>query len=473
MKALRLTVLALAPALIVYQHFGDENRVLLDLFALLPLIVLIARRKSLVDRVAAGLLCGSLVMFNLANLVWSYYLLVLDRDAHGSIADLFFMLGWGLLLAYALVLLRQRRGHLGGILDGAVLTTSVGATVLMVVLVPGLSDDGLPVAAQAVALGNLLLGLMTLGAVLGVATGMAGREPALVWGVAGLASAVVGSGAVTAAAAGGTEGLGPWINSALLSAYTACTMSLLTGRGPNVPSFEGVPERLRRGRLALTGAAMVTPPLVALARPTVGSADAALVAVSTVLLVPLVLARLSGLVSDRERAERALAHRASHDPLTGLANRTLLLDHLQDALPGSRPGSSRVLFLAFLDLNGFKTVNDTLGHAAGDRMLQSIAAMLSACVRDTDLVARHGGDEFIVLCPDLPQDDVPGLAVRLTEACDTSMGGVQVTTSIGLLTTDDPSSTPEQLLHEADQRMYAHKQRRHALPHGPLAPATS
>lgn len=389
-------------------------------------------------------------------------------------ADPLFLLGWLLLLAYAVVLLRQRRGHLGGVLDGAVLSTSVGAVVLLVLVLPGLGAGVQPTAGQVVALVNMLIGLMILGAVLGVVLGHAGRMPALGWGAAGLACAVLASCGATALSAGADPALEPWISAALMTSYLLVTVSLLTGRGPNVPPLDGRPERLRRGRLGLTGTAMTAPPLVALARPADGRAGTLLVAVATVLLVRLVLARLArlaGLVADRERAEQALAHRASHDPLTDLANRTLLLEHLRAALPRCEAGSGRVLALAFLDLNGFKAVNDTFGHAAGDRMLQSTAGMLQSSVRQTDLVARHGGDEFLVLCPDLLLEEVPALAVRLSQACSADVAGVAVSTSIGLVTTDDPGAEPEQLLHEADQRMYVHKQRRHALkrPVGPLA----
>ena len=93
-------------------------------------------------------------------------------------------------------------------------------------------------------------------------------------------------------------------------------------------------------------------------------------------------------------------HAALHDPLTGLPNRTLALDRLAQAL--ARRQRERIDVAVFvLDLDGFKLINDSLGHAAGDEVLLALAPRLTAAVRTTDTVARLGGDEFVVICPDV------------------------------------------------------------------------
>jgi GGDEF domain-containing protein len=105
-------------------------------------------------------------------------------------------------------------------------------------------------------------------------------------------------------------------------------------------------------------------------------------------------------ITDRKRMEEALQSVAHSDPLTGLANRMLLADRMRLALArGRRSGSACALL--YLDIDRFKHVNDTLGHAAGDRLLKDFAERLRGCVRQSDTVARLGGDEFVVLLEDL------------------------------------------------------------------------
>ncbi len=105
-------------------------------------------------------------------------------------------------------------------------------------------------------------------------------------------------------------------------------------------------------------------------------------------------------VSARRAAEEALEHQALHDPLTGLANRALLHDRIDHALAAAARDGGRIGLL-YLDLDGFKAVNDSAGHSAGDKVLLQAAERLARCVRPGDTVARLGGDEFVMVCPDL------------------------------------------------------------------------
>ena len=153
---------------------------------------------------------------------------------------------------------------------------------------------------------------------------------------------------------------------------------------------------------------------------------------------------------------------ALHDALTGLPNRPLLLERIEHALRNSRRSKALVAVL-FIDLDRFKRVNDTYGHQVGDDLLVAVAARLTGALRPGDTLARLSGDEFIVVCEGLDEEDqVEGIARRLAEATSLpfELGRVVVnlTVSIGIAFAA-PGSDPEQLLHESDIAMYQVKRK--------------
>lgn len=150
---------------------------------------------------------------------------------------------------------------------------------------------------------------------------------------------------------------------------------------------------------------------------------------------------------------------ATHDPLTALANRYLLSDRIEQAI--FRAKRNKGLFaLLFIDLNGFKQVNDTAGHAAGDQFLIRLARILSENVRMTDTVARIGGDEFVVLLDEIHQVEAAGMvAEKLSRIIydDTDPQGHTVTGAIGISLFPNNGQDSETLLKAADQAMFQSK----------------
>jgi len=151
---------------------------------------------------------------------------------------------------------------------------------------------------------------------------------------------------------------------------------------------------------------------------------------------------------------------AYHDSLTGLASRPLFLDRLQGGL-SAPPGADCRVALLFIDLDRFKAVNDTLGHAAGDALLVSAAKRIQACLRGGDVAARFGGDEFAVMLRDVTANQAGVVAGRIIEAVERPylIGGdeVRVGASIGVALCEPPRHDAEDLLHRADAAMYRAK----------------
>jgi diguanylate cyclase (GGDEF)-like protein/PAS domain S-box-containing protein len=169
-------------------------------------------------------------------------------------------------------------------------------------------------------------------------------------------------------------------------------------------------------------------------------------------------------ITERKAAQEAMLHQAFHDALTELPNRALFLDRLGQAIArrGRRGALTAVLFL---DLDRFKWINDSLGHAAGDQLLVQVAERLSDATRPGDSVARFGGDEFVVLCEDLDGEwEARAIAERLETALSSHFcvegRDITVTASVGIATTASASgATADSLLRDADAAMYRAKER--------------
>jgi diguanylate cyclase (GGDEF)-like protein/PAS domain S-box-containing protein len=166
---------------------------------------------------------------------------------------------------------------------------------------------------------------------------------------------------------------------------------------------------------------------------------------------------------DRNLVEAEVRHRALHDPLTSLPNRALALDRLEGAL-ARRRRDGRAVAVLLADLDQFKLVNDSLGHAAGDDLLVALAPRLHDAVRPSDTVARLGGDEFLVVCEQL---DGPHEAIRVAERVAQAINQPIVlsadehfiTASIGIAVAESADALPEELLRDADAAMYRAKER--------------
>jgi diguanylate cyclase (GGDEF)-like protein len=166
-------------------------------------------------------------------------------------------------------------------------------------------------------------------------------------------------------------------------------------------------------------------------------------------------------ITDRKRAEARIAEMATHDELTGLANRSLFRERIEQAL-GRTQRYGEPFALLLLDLDRFKPINDTLGHPVGDEVLKETARRLQRCVRETDTVARLGGDEFAILqAQAMTEDEVGRVAQRILDAIaeplDINGGRIVIGTTIGVAFAPRDAVDQEQLIAKADHALYEGK----------------
>jgi diguanylate cyclase (GGDEF)-like protein len=220
------------------------------------------------------------------------------------------------------------------------------------------------------------------------------------------------------------------------------------------------PDRLATVRLIFLAMALLTVPVVVGIRVIQGRVvDGAFLIAAAALIVGLVMVRIGLLARQLHRSQAALRHMATHDPLTETLNRRAFTETLAAQLQTPRDCA-----LIFCDLDGFKEVNDSYGHAVGDRLLIDVARRLRACVRQEDVVCRLGGDEFVILISGAGSAEVEAVRRRITlafkEPFPDSAVNVAVTASIGSIVSDAAHRgvvTAEDLIEQADAAMYVHK----------------
>ncbi|MEV4343016.1 diguanylate cyclase [Actinoplanes sp. NPDC049596] len=447
---LAYAVVALLAAL-AYPLAPDGARPLLYFLigssSLIPAFYALRRRKGPTVLIVAGL-----VVINAGGL-WAAIQLGLTDNR--NLASLVFIVGGHLLLLSAAVwiVFRHGRGDIGGILDAAVMAVGLVGLLWTVLVQPRLDAIAMSPGSRAGLLVMALCLAGMLGALLRVES--AGRESLLALRafIVVLPLALIGNMGVMWSAADSPLLRPGWADTLFLAGYIVAgtgvadrSMDQLQRPGPVSA------DRLGPGRLAFLGAALALNPVVAAVQQLAGRPiDAVLLAVGTAVVVPLVMVRIGMLSAQRSRAERALAHEATHDALTGLANRKKFLAELDaDLAAGAAP------LVLFCDLNGFKAVNDGLGHVAGDQLLQQVAERLAASVRETDLLARYGGDEFVVLCRGAEKEVLQRLEAAFEAPFVVAGEKSDVGVSIGAVHAG-PGDDAVSVLRRADGAMYEAK----------------
>ncbi|AEV86419.1 diguanylate cyclase [Actinoplanes sp. SE50] len=445
-----LTTGALTAVYLLTPFNADTRWIYVVVNSTAPLATWLGLRGNLPQRRAGWRVIGLGLAFSAAgDVLFAVHTAVSGEPAFPSIADWLYLLGH-LTIAAGTAMLAARAGRTAFI-DAAVLLSPLASLAWILVVEPTVTVGG-SLTARFFAASAPVNTLIVVYCALALALGVELRTPGVRWLLTGLVAWFVSDALYTHQSLAGTYREGGLIDLGWMA------MPILLGTAALHPSMVNTTPRraamttltLNRA-LILFGAALLLPCLHLFWEP---GSDAPLV-LGAALSMALVAVRLAGPIHE-------LAWRAGHDPLTGLVNRSLLMDRLALALDTLPADPAARVGLLFCDLDHFKDVNDSLGHDAGDQLLIEISTRLRAAVRETDVVCRLGGDEFVILMPDTTEEQADVIAGGVADNLGRPMrlaDGTEffASLSIGLRTTADTDADPDTLMQDADTAMYQAK----------------
>ncbi|MFT3970525.1 MAG: diguanylate cyclase [Micropruina sp.] len=411
------------------------------------------------------------LIWGVADMVGAIYADLLGEQAFPAPSDVVYLIGYPVLGLGLLLLSRERRRRgLAGVLDGAILVMALGLLTWVALAQPTLSALNVSAVAAAVSLAYPIFDVVLAAFLVPLVGAPWGRTPSF-WLLVGAVSALLLADVLASALEQLTWASSDHLEIIWMASYLLWGVAALHPSMIQVPGTTHEAERgfSRTGMIALA-LALVMPGALLAGKELVGQdIDVWPLVVGWAVICGLVIARIGVAMAameqardERERALIALAHQATHDALTGLANRVQVLELIRGALNRARR-SGDVVGLLYIDLDGFKQVNDTLGHAAGDQVLTVAGRRMQEGVRAGDVVARLGGDEFVVLLEPVA-DEVNAVAVAerlvavLAEPIPLSSGReARIGASIGVTVNTDLPTDPERLLQEADHAVFRAK----------------
>jgi two-component system cell cycle response regulator len=434
---------------------------LYDLVVVAAGIAFLARARTAARERAGWLLLGlAILSWAAGEIYWTWFILDSPEPPYPSPADAFYLGFYPLAYAGLAFLVRARAHELDWRrwTDGAIAalgTAALGTAFVFDFVADHTEGTGLEVTTSlAYPLGDIAMLSMIVGVI-----ALTGWRPGRTWSLllAGLAAQVVADIAYTLQSTEGVVPAGNWIDPIyLISAAILGSILWL----PDAAEIQSSEQSDGTRELVLPALfATVMTGLFAMQYFSAASGLASGLWAATMVAVILRLA-----ISVREN--RRLLEQVQTDPLTGLRNRGRLQIDLERVCAAA---SERPAYLVFLDLNGFKKLNDTLGHPAGDELLVRIGERLLAAVRGRGSAYRTGGDEFCVLLTCSSSEFEPAMR-RAVDALTERGAGYRVSASWGTAAIPDETDTPSAALQLADVRMYAHKER-HRAGEGVVLPA--
>ncbi|MGC9668872.1 diguanylate cyclase domain-containing protein [Planosporangium sp. 12N6] len=462
-------LLSCAALILAYPLLSDVQQMIaflvVSLSSLAGVLVGLGRTAGS-DRVPWWLLFFALANLNADNVIWYWFVFGEHRSTGDSmITNAFAAVGQVLMFSAAInVVSRRGRNDSGGMIDATIVSIAVGGVLWGYLLSPHMRAVGRDAVTQVSTCVAVFMLMGILGALTRLLLTAKRFVPALWLLVIAQASSLSGIIAVSMLIDPVT-GIRPgWTNMLYMCGYAALGLFGLERSAADLFRPEPAPrDHLSYARLTFLGLAVAAMPITGAVSQALGrDVEGPFLAAVAGLVTPLVMMRIWRVSAERSWAEWTLRYQAGRDDLTGLPNRREFASRLATAL---REG--RALAVIFCDLDGFKGVNDRLGHAAGDHLLVEVASRLRRCVRPGDVVSRFGGDEFVLLCLDAHREAAAQVCRRIEQALGqpVTLDGepVVVGASIGAVT-GDGAANAEEIIHRADAAMYVAKQSRSAEP---------
>ena len=454
------TVIAIAIALVSRIPSGDvTSTVILETAAGVAILSAVAAlRLSPSNTRGWGLIVAGLACWWCGDILWDVFRIRNAELPSVSFADVMYLIGYPLMAVGCIRLIRGQRvaGLRDGLLDGIAFTGAASLAAWRFLVEPTLADGGSAlerIVAGAYPLGDVLL--LALVSWLALVPGSQRRPSRILAGFLGSVLLVD----IAYALATNTDSLSVlrWLDAAYPMTYTLPAIALMQRTDPSTARND---HGLHPARVLFLGVSLWLIPVLTVAEFGVKLDRSVVALFASGATTAAVLARFVFVVNDRDRARQDLLHVASHDPLTGLANRRLFMEHLDRACAHA----GQMAGLIFIDLDGLKVVNDRYGHDVGDLVLIEVGRRLTAYAPEGFLAARLGGDEFAVVCDDASrgasaQALADTLLVSLREdplrlADGTALG---ITASVGLITFDGGHANAEHFIKHADDAMYEAK----------------
>jgi diguanylate cyclase (GGDEF)-like protein len=431
------------------------------------------RRHQPRSAVAWYLMAGAQSLWVVADTIFAVQTDVLHVTTFPSIADAFYLAGYPVFAASLALLVKRRSGarrDLGPVLDSATVTAGLCLLSWELLARPTIESLHHSAGAAAVAAAYPAMDILLVAALVRLVSTPGGRSTAFRYLLTALLLLIAADTLAAAFDLYSTSQFGG-VDYLYLFSYVAWGASALHPSMTALSDPTSSPEiRFRGSRLvAVVLATLISPAILAVHQVAGVSIDMWAVIIGTVVMFLLVVVRMNLSIEQIVAAHEALealqdelAVQATHDPLTGLANRTQSMRLMAGALGRARRRKSSVGLL-FVDLDGFKGVNDNHGHRYGDEVLRHVARRMAQEVRESDFVARLGGDEFVVGIEDIiDEEGAITLAHRLIAAISQPIRvddevTVQVGASVGIAIGRGGETDVETLLHEADLAVYRAK----------------